>query len=164
MVDNPYEILGVSQGASLDEIKRAYRKKAKEYHPDLHPDDPRANEKMQQVNQAYDMLCNPDKYRSRQQARPDPGQYGHGGYTQPPYGDYAGQYRRQQAGGQRYTYYYSAGDDPNAWRRWQDAWSAQEDERQRAVVRNPFRSVLRFVGWMLLMRFLLSLLRFGFFI
>ena len=40
MVSDPYKILGVSQDASQDEIKKAYRKKAKECHPDLHPDDP----------------------------------------------------------------------------------------------------------------------------
>lgn len=66
MVKDPYDVLGVSRGANMDEIKRAYRKKAKECHPDLHPDDPHAKERMQEVNEAYDMLCNPDKHRQQQ--------------------------------------------------------------------------------------------------
>ncbi len=67
MIDDPYKVLGISRDATKDEIKRAYRQKAKEYHPDLHPDDPKAAEKMNEVNEAYDMLNNPEKYQKRQQ-------------------------------------------------------------------------------------------------
>lgn len=66
MIDDPYKVLGVSPDADKDEIKRAYRKKAKEYHPDLHPDDPEAAEKMNEINEAYDMLNNPEKYKKQQ--------------------------------------------------------------------------------------------------
>lgn len=62
MVTDPYVTLGVSKNASPEEIKKAYRKKAKQYHPDLHPNDPTASEKMNEINEAYDMLCNPEKY------------------------------------------------------------------------------------------------------
>ena len=96
MTKTPYEILGIAEGAGMDEIKRAYRRKAKEYHPDLHPDDPRANEKMQEVNQAYDMLCNPDKYRTQQQARPNPNPYG--GYARQSTGGYANQGQQYRNG------------------------------------------------------------------
>lgn len=75
--------MGISQGASQDEIKRAYRKKAKECHPDLHPDDPNAHVKMQQVNEAYDLLMNPAKhqaYQKRQQSQQ--GGYQNNGYGQ----------------------------------------------------------------------------------
>lgn len=65
MVDNPYKVLGLSEGASEEEIKKAYRQKAKECHPDLHPNDPHAQEKMNEVNEAYDMLTNPEKYAGR---------------------------------------------------------------------------------------------------
>lgn len=64
MID-PYKVLGVPRNASEEEIKKAYRKKAKEYHPDLHPNDPTAAEKMNQINEAYDMLKNPEKYERR---------------------------------------------------------------------------------------------------
>lgn len=67
MEKDPYIVLGVSPGATKEEIKRAYRRKAKEYHPDLHPDDPVAAEKMNEVNQAYDRLTNPEKYAREQQ-------------------------------------------------------------------------------------------------
>ena len=65
MIDDPYKVLGVSRDATEDEIKKAYRKMAKLYHPDLHPDDPNANQKMNDVNTAYDMLMNPDKYQAQ---------------------------------------------------------------------------------------------------
>ncbi len=67
MVTDPHQVLGVKPGATPDEIKKAYRQKAKECHPDLHPDDPNANRKMNEVNEAYDMLMHPEKYQARQQ-------------------------------------------------------------------------------------------------
>lgn len=67
MVDDPYRVLGVGKDATKEEIKKAYRRKAKEYHPDLHPNDPKATEKMNEVNEAYDMLNNPEKYQRQEQ-------------------------------------------------------------------------------------------------
>lgn len=67
MVQDPYKVLGISPGASKEEIKKAYRKKTKECHPDIHPDDPAAEAKMAEINEAYDMLMNPKKYAKRQQ-------------------------------------------------------------------------------------------------
>lgn len=69
MVKDPYDVLGISRDAGKEDIKKAYRKKAKEYHPDLHPDDPNAVEKMNEINEAYDMLANPEKYQKREQSR-----------------------------------------------------------------------------------------------
>jgi molecular chaperone DnaJ len=61
MMEDPYQVLGVSRDASDEEIKKAYRKLAKKYHPDLHPGDPEAEKQMQRINSAYERIKNPEQ-------------------------------------------------------------------------------------------------------
>ncbi|MGO3017807.1 MAG: DnaJ C-terminal domain-containing protein [Anaerococcus sp.] len=56
-----YEVLGVDKKATDAEIKKAYRKLAKKYHPDLHPNDKTMNEKFSEINEAYEVLSDPEK-------------------------------------------------------------------------------------------------------
>ncbi len=56
-----YKILGVDKSIPQKDVKRAYLKRAKQFHPDLHPDDPKAKAKFQALNEAYEVLNDPDK-------------------------------------------------------------------------------------------------------
>src|SRR5207247_9531254 len=58
---NLYETLGVAKNASADEIKKAYRKLARQYHPDRNPGDAAAEAKFKEVQTAYDVLSDPEK-------------------------------------------------------------------------------------------------------
>ena len=69
-----YEVLGVAKNANADEIKKAYRKAAIQFHPDKNPGDKEAEEKFKEAAEAYDVLSNPDK-----RARYD--QFGHAGMS-----------------------------------------------------------------------------------
>ena len=92
MSRDPYEVLGVARGASEDEIKQAYRKLAKRYHPDLNPGDATAAQKMNEVNQAYDRIKNPQAHQ-QQTSNPYTG-----GYQQNPYSQYTYTYSQSSYG------------------------------------------------------------------
>ncbi|MEG1997241.1 MAG: molecular chaperone DnaJ, partial [Clostridiales bacterium] len=76
-----YEVLGVSREADSDEIKKAYKKLAKQYHPDLNPDSKTAEDKFKEVQHAYDILSNEqERARYDQFGTNDPGAGGFGGF------------------------------------------------------------------------------------
>ena len=83
-----YEVLGVSKSASDAEIKSAYRKKAKQLHPDLNKDDPHAEEKFKEAQEAYAVLSDENKRRMYDQF----GHTGVSGGSGNPYGGYGGSY------------------------------------------------------------------------
>lgn len=61
MVNDPYAVLGIDRNASEEEIKKAYRKLAKKYHPDLNPGNKEYEKKMVEINEAYEALTSPNK-------------------------------------------------------------------------------------------------------
>ena len=101
-VTDPYKVLGVSPNASEEEVKSAYRQLVKKYHPDNYADSPLAdlaNEKMQEVNEAYDMIINrlrANGQSSSQGSNASGGSY-YGGQQQSGYGGYGG-YAGQTSG------------------------------------------------------------------
>jgi len=94
---DPYEVLGVSRDASDEDIKKAYRKLAKQYHPDVNPGDKTAEEKMKEINAAYDAIKNGTASQYGQQG-------GYGGYGGYGYGGYSGYGGAGQGGWQTYTW------------------------------------------------------------
>lgn len=124
MIQDPYQILGVSRDASDEEIKRAYRALAKKYHPDLNPGDPEAARKMQQVNDAYQQIKNPEKAaQSGEQSYG--GYYGYGQYD--PYGSY----RRQQSYADPTDHYQQAAAQYIRFGRYQEALNTLQNAQER---------------------------------
>ncbi len=81
-----YSILGISKQASSDEIKQAYRKLARKYHPDVNPDNPEAEEKFKDVSEAYEILSDTNKRKQYDQF----GQYYQQGGFRPKANPYTG--------------------------------------------------------------------------
>src|SRR3954465_1292586 len=76
----PYEVLGVKKDASADDIRKAYRKLAKQFHPDLNPGKPEAEARFKSISTAYDLLSDPEK-----RGRYDRGEIDESGAERPRY-------------------------------------------------------------------------------
>ncbi len=120
MIDDPYKVLGVSPNASDEEIKQAYRRLAKQYHPDRNPGDQEAARKMQEVNAAYEQIKNPEKFQPHQQ----PGS-GYGGWYDP----FAGYAQREQSHTQ--DQYQQAAWQYIRFRRYSEALNALNNSTER---------------------------------
>ena len=127
MGTDPYQVLGVSPDASEDEIRQAYRRLAKKYHPDLNPGDKTAAQKMNEVNAAYDAIKNPQAYRQQQAQQQAREQYRQAGQqTYDPFTDPFGFWGAQgQSGGQQSSWQQT---DQNGWQTWYYRTGSDQDE------------------------------------
>jgi molecular chaperone DnaJ len=125
---DPYEVLGVSRDASDDDIKKAYRKLAKQYHPDVNPGDRAAEEKMKEINAAYDAIKNGTANQYGAQGG-SAGQNSYGGYSG--FGGYG------QGGWQTYTW------DP--FRGW-TAYGSQQQTSQDPEETNELRAARNYIA------------------
>ena len=99
-----YKILGLDKGASQDDVKKAYKKLARKYHPDLNPDNPDAHHKFQEINEANEVLSDPEKRKKYDQYGEN---WKHADQFEAQQQQY-GQYQGGQGGG---TYWSSSGED-----------------------------------------------------
>ncbi|HMN73116.1 MAG TPA: DnaJ C-terminal domain-containing protein [Rhodoblastus sp.] len=107
---NPYDVLGVAKTAGADEVKKAFRKLAKKYHPDQNKNDPKAQEKFAEINSAYEILGEADK-----RAQFDRGEIGADGKPRGFEGFGAGGpggFRQQGPGGETYEFHFGGGANP----------------------------------------------------
>ena len=85
-----YKILGVDRNIPQSEVRAAYRKRAKQFHPDLHPDDPKAKAKFQALSEAYDVIGDPEKRKKYDQYGEQWKQADGGGFSGGGFGGFSG--------------------------------------------------------------------------
>lgn len=98
-----YKILGIERSATQDDIKKAYKKLARKYHPDLNPNDPDAHRKFQEINEAHEVLGDPEKRKKYDQ-------YGENWKHADEFEAQRQQYRSYQDGQEGYTYWTESSD------------------------------------------------------
>ena len=129
MAKNPYSVLGVSETATDDEIRAAYRSLAKKYHPDLNPNNPEAARRMNDINVAYDQIKSADKRAEYRASQSQQTFYQQSAYTNNPFQSYyktgQGYYGGSYTGG-------GTGDNNEP----PFGWSSVFEEGQRRRVNN----------------------------
>lgn len=98
-----YKILGIERSATQDDVKKAYKKLARKYHPDLNPNDPDAHRKFQEINEAHEVLGDPEKRKKYDQ-------YGENWKHADEFESQRQQYRSYQDGQEGYTYWTESSD------------------------------------------------------
>ena len=136
MMIDPYEVLGVSRNATQDEIKSAYRKKAKQYHPDLHPNDPVAAQKFKELSEAYQLIVSgkADSFSSNQN-RYGQNPYGQNPYGQNPYGQNPYGQQGQYGWGPFGFGYYNYNQQQNQQYRQENDNQSQQSGMRRGLVK-----------------------------
>lgn len=140
MIQNPYEVLGVPNGASEEEVTKAYRKLAKKYHPDLNPGNENAAKKMSEINAAYDQIKNGKTSGSSSGYGPG-SSYGSGQSRQSSYGGYgsSGGYGQNTGSGPNGSGGYGGFDD---WFGGFGSWQQQSRQQEKSVF-DPVKHYLR---------------------
>ena len=125
MMEDPYKVLGLTPDASDEDVKRAYRRLAKKYHPDLNPGDQEAARRMQEVNAAYEQIKNPEK--AAHQGQNPYGNTGYGGYYDP----FSGYRQQSHSGTQTGDQYQNAAYQYIRFGRYQEALNALQSSTDR---------------------------------
>lgn len=157
MAKNPYTVLGVSENATDEEIRNAYRRLAKQYHPDLNPNDPVAAQKMNDVNVAYDQIKTAEK-RAAYRAEQTQNSYYRPG-NQDPFSSYyhygsSSHYYNQNSGNGYYGGSYTGRpqDDDEPPFGWDSVFGSQDSQKQFFTLQYRLYRILRyiFIGFMLI--------------
>ncbi len=152
-MQDPYKVLGIEMTATDDEIKKAYRKLAAKYHPDLNPGDKIAEQKMQEINSAYELIKD-----IRSGKKTEAAAYGNENQTYGQGVNYGGYWYGGNYGQNGYGRAYTQNTQQTQYEEdFEDVWKSYTENVR--VVRFPFFRILlgfmalRFLGRLLLMLF-----------
>ena len=147
MAKNPYSVLGVSETATDEEIRAAYRTLAKKYHPDLNPNNPEAARRMNDVNVAYDQIKTADKRAAYRASQAQQTYYQQSSYTNNPFQSYyrtgQGYYGGSYTGGNN-------GDNNEPPFGWSSVFEEQQRQRSNTVRFRFSRIIYLALAFMLL--------------